>query len=50
MATPSGRFTPAGAPIAPQGRVTQGGYVLADALVRYAFTNTVSVGVNIANL
>ena len=50
QAIPTGRFTPAGAPITAQGRVTQGGYALADALVRYAFSNKVSVGVNVTNL
>ncbi len=47
---PTGRFTPAGAPILASIRVTQGGYFLADALVRYAFTDKVSVGVNVTNL
>ncbi|WP_221444646.1 TonB-dependent siderophore receptor [Caulobacter sp. YL-Caulobacter] len=50
MNAPTGRFTAAGAPILAATRVTQGSYVLADALVRYAFTDKISVGVNATNL
>lgn len=46
---PSGRFNGA-APILADTRVGQGGYVLADALLRYAFTDKISVGVNATNL
>nr|WP_295107889.1 TonB-dependent siderophore receptor [uncultured Caulobacter sp.] len=47
---PTGRFTAAGAPVLAATRVTQGGYFLADALVRYAFTDKISAGVNVTNL
>lgn len=50
MQAPTGRFTAAGAPILAATRVSQGGYVLADALVRYAFNDKISVGVNATNL
>ncbi len=50
MQAPTGRFTAAGAPILASKRVTQGGYVLADALLRYAVTDKISVGVNASNL
>lgn len=50
MNAPTGRFTAAGAPVLAATRVTQGGYILADALVRYAFSDKVSIGVNVTNL
>jgi outer membrane receptor for ferric coprogen and ferric-rhodotorulic acid len=50
MNAPTGRFTTAGAPVLAATRVTQGGYVLADALLRYAITDKISVGVNATNL
>jgi outer membrane receptor for ferric coprogen and ferric-rhodotorulic acid len=50
MNAPTGGFTPAGAPILAARRVTQGGYTLADALVRYALNDKISVGVNVTNL
>jgi outer membrane receptor for ferric coprogen and ferric-rhodotorulic acid len=50
MNAPTGRFTTAGAPVLAATRVTQGSYVLADALLRYAVTDKISVGVNATNL
>ena len=50
MQAPTGRFTTAGAPVLAATRVTQGSYVLADALLRYAVTDKISVGVNATNL
>lgn len=50
MNAPTGAFTSTGAPVLAAKRVSQEGYVLADALVRYAFTPKVSVGVNVTNL
>ena len=50
MRAPTGRLTPTGALELADTRVSQSGYVLADALVRYAFTPKVSVGVNATNL
>ncbi len=49
MQAPTGRFNGA-TPILAATRVGQGSYVLADALVRYAFTDKISVGVNATNL
>ena len=50
MNAPTGRFTAAGAPVLAATRVTQGSYVLADALLRYTVTDKVSVGINVTNL
>lgn len=50
MNAPTGRFTGTGAPILAATRVTQGGYVLADALVRYAINDKISIGANVTNL
>ncbi|NQE62662.1 TonB-dependent siderophore receptor [Caulobacter sp. RHG1] len=49
MNAPTGRFN-GSAPVLAATRVSQSGYVLADALVRYAFTDKISVGVNATNL
>jgi len=50
MNAPTGRFTAAGAPVLAATRVTQDSYVLADLLVRYAFSDKISAGVNVTNL
>lgn len=47
---PTGRYNADGSPVTVSGRVTQGGYVLADMMGRYAVNERVSVGVTVTNL
>ncbi len=47
---PTGAFNPNGTPITAPGRVTQGGYFLADLMGRYRINDNVSAGVTVTNL
>jgi outer membrane receptor for ferric coprogen and ferric-rhodotorulic acid len=50
QAIPTGQFTSAGRPVTANGRVTQGGYILADLMGRYRINDHLSVGVTLTNL
>lgn len=47
---PTGRFNRNGTPVTAPGRVTQGGYFLADLMARYAVNERISVGVTVTNV